>query len=161
MVQVYCAVKVEKNSYRVIFQCFCGKPEGYPSSWWSWTSETQDKSPGKFRQWWQQSVLYLIQHADVTLIPGALSHICHVTRNWACETIIHRPLLCIRLHTRLGYLTDVKSTKQEQWYLYFIKLTKGWPLTLCLCFSLSVCVLCFDVLKRSFISIFTYMLKHP
>lgn len=69
--------------------CFWAKTVGSLFSWWSRTFGTKDKSPGdNFLQWGQQSGLHLIGHADVTLIPGALSHIRHMTRDGASKATI-------------------------------------------------------------------------
>lgn len=52
-----------------------------------------------------------MEHADVTLMPGALSHIRHMMRDEACKAIVLGTLLNIRLHVFVKYLMKNKCVK--------------------------------------------------
>lgn len=52
-----------------------------------------------------------MEHADVTLMPGALSHIRHMIRDEACKAVVLGTLLNIRLHLFLKYLSKMNVAK--------------------------------------------------
>lgn len=91
--------------------------------------------------------MYVIGHADVTLIPGALSHIRHMTRDDARKAIIWNPFehlaSCVGdiwWRINVSEMSVVIQFTLHFNTLHFIILTKAMPLCVCVCLRVLIAV---------------------